>query len=154
MLGRRTSFKISSIPNFWKQTLKHLLANSRVCFYNKLRPSAFRSSIITVAKQPLTQGGDEVLVRRDRFVAAMVFNIPDAQGLVVGRGQQELAARMEKGRPDPVVVSYQREEALGGGHVPDFQGFVARAGHEEGPETFSFLVLQENAASRCSFVTK
>lgn len=66
-----------------------------------------------------TEAGGEVLVRVERLEAARVRDVPHAQRLVVGGGEQVAAARVPHGAAHPVVVPHQRRQALPRAHVPD-----------------------------------
>ena len=70
-------------------------------------------------------GGDEVRVRVGHALGAPpVRDVPDAQTLVVGGGQQVLAARVPAERAHPVVVAGQGHQAHPRRHVPYFDRLI------------------------------
>ena len=47
----------------------------------------------------------------ERLCTAFVGDVPDAKGLVVGGGKQELPSWVHQERSHPIVVTGQREKA-------------------------------------------
>ena len=47
----------------------------------------------------------------ERLGTAFVGDVPDAEGLVVGGGKEELASWVHQQRSNPIVVTGQREKA-------------------------------------------
>ena len=65
-------------------------------------------------------------VRLERAVASFGLDAPDADGLVVGGGEEVLAAGVEHQTAHPVIVANQRDQTLARADVPDLNTAAGR----------------------------
>lgn len=89
-------------------------------------------------------------VRFEGFHYPFVARVPDSQGLVVRRTDDELATWMEDDAADPVVVAQQGEKTNTGTDVPHTNYFVSRARCEERTFVGTLVVRPCCSVDRCS----
>lgn len=70
-------------------------------------------------------------MRFDGLRAAPLLQRPHPEGLIVADGEEHLACGMQTETTHPVVMTDEREQARAGKDVPEADGTISRAGHDQ-----------------------